>query len=151
MVISSSPALCSEVGRQVQRGESKGSNLPGPTQIFEHNSPSAVLVRPVPLWGRGQDHNPRLEKPIAAEPVRRYCGPGWPRCVEKAILQGLAFYGDPYGIAPFSPGAIVIANLFKAQQIGKNKPCVAAALADATIRNNVITRAQFLFGFIDFT
>src|SRR3954467_13496900 len=48
--------------------------------------------------------------------------------------------GSPHFVSPLRPGAVVVSHLLVAEQIMKNEPCVAGALADAAIGDDIIGR-----------
>src|SRR5207237_7418006 len=65
-------------------------------------------------------------------------------------LRGARFVYDGRAneIAPFRPGAVVVAHLVEAQQILEHEPGVRAALADAAVSNDFILAVNAL-GFIE--
>ena len=50
--------------------------------------------------------------------------------------------GGAHAVAPLGPGAVVIAHVLIAEQVGEHKPGVAGALADAAVGDDVVGRLQ---------
>src|SRR5581483_6863457 len=50
--------------------------------------------------------------------------------------SGTALHRRSNQVAPFGPGAIIVGDVFEAEQILQNEPCVAGAFANPAIRDN---------------
>src|SRR2546429_58767 len=56
----------------------------------------------------------------------------------------------PDQITPFRPAAVVVAHALEAEQVLEREPRVAAALADAAVRDRFLLRRQLLVLLVQF-
>src|SRR4051812_4389609 len=54
--------------------------------------------------------------------------------------QSSALDGNAHEVAPLRPAPVIVADLLVTQQMGEHEPGVAAALADAAVDDDVVTR-----------
>ena len=67
------------------------------------------------------------------------------------VLAPFRALGDrhPHGVAPLGPGAVVVADVAEAEQVGEHEPGVAGALADAAVGDDVVVGREALLGEVD--
>ena len=111
------------------------------TRTFMFRPPPAMVVPSA----RSPPH-PGSPSPLARADIESSSSfGGFPFLHERSrSLLWLFFDGRADEAAPLGPGAIVVAHIRVAQQVGQHEPGVAAALADTTIGNDLFVGSDAL-------